>query len=227
MVPQGARARLSEAMLAHSFIPAEAAGSRWLMMVLHGLGDSSEGFRWLPEALRLTWVNFLLVDAPDPYYSGFSWYNFSGDAAPGILRSRQAVEHLMEEQARKGFPAGQTFLSGFSQGSLMTLETGLRYPKLLAGLIGISGYIWDLPALIKDLSPVAKQQRILMTHGRRDPMIPVGPVRQQAQEMKATGLQIEWHEFDKGHTIAGEPELRVIRDFMTSARNHHAPDYKT
>ena len=36
------------------------------MIVLHGLGDSMEGYRWLPEALQLPWLNYLLVNAPDP-----------------------------------------------------------------------------------------------------------------------------------------------------------------
>jgi len=32
--------------------------------------------------------------------------------------------------------------------------------------------------------------------------------------LKAAGLKIEWHEFVKPHTIAGEPELEVIRQFI-------------
>ena len=32
--------------------------------------------------------------------------------------------------------------------------------------------------------------------------------------LKAAGLNIAWHEFMKAHTIAGEPELEVIRDFV-------------
>ena len=33
--------------------------------MLHGLGDSIEGYRWMPEALDLPWLNYLLVNAPD------------------------------------------------------------------------------------------------------------------------------------------------------------------
>ncbi len=32
--------------------------------------------------------------------------------------------------------------------------------------------------------------------------------------LKAAGLNIEWHEFVKPHTIAGEAELAVLRDFV-------------
>ena len=36
---------------------------------------------------------------------------------------------------------------------------------------------------------------------------------------KAAGLQVEWHEFDKVHTIAGEAEMAVIRNFVSARFN--------
>ena len=54
-------------MLTTELMPAAQRDSRRLMVVLHGLGDSMEGYRWLPSALRLPWLNYLLVNAPDEY----------------------------------------------------------------------------------------------------------------------------------------------------------------
>jgi phospholipase/carboxylesterase len=68
--------------------------------------------------------------------------------------------------------------------------------------------------LIEELSPVAHEQKLLITHGTIDPMIPFAGVREQINLLKGTGLHIEWHEFVKAHTIAGEMELEVIRDFV-------------
>jgi phospholipase/carboxylesterase len=78
----------------------------------------------------------------------------------------------------------------------------------------VSGYLQDVAALLQELSPVAREQRILMTHGRQDPLIPIAPVRKQAELLRQAGLQVEWREFDKPHTIAGEEELAVIREFI-------------
>jgi phospholipase/carboxylesterase len=105
-------------------------------------------------------------------------------------------------------------LFGFSQGCLMTIEAGLRYPHRFAGLIGISGYVHDPERAIRELSPVALEQRFLVTHGTNDPLIPFAEVREQINLLKAEGLHIEWHEFVKAHTIAGEEELDVIRNFV-------------
>jgi len=159
-------------------------------------------------------LNYLLVNAPDRYYQGFSWYNFGGDPEPGIVRSRKLVFELLDEQRGKGFPSEQTMVSGFSQGCLMTWEAGLRYPHRLAGLVGISGYAHDEKRALKELSPVAREQRFLITHGTMDPMVPFDSVKRQVAALKAAGLNIDWREFDKGHTIAGEEELAVIRDFV-------------
>ncbi|HYG33509.1 MAG TPA: serine esterase [Clostridia bacterium] len=203
-------------MLHHAFIPAETKSSRRLMIMLHGLGDSLEGFRWLPYALNLPWLNYLLVNAPDPYYGGYSWYDFLGDITPSVARSREMLFGLLDEQRAKGFPAEKITLSGFSQGCLMSIEVGLRYPNRLAGIVGVSGYVCNPETLIQELSPVAKRQRLLVTHGFMDPIVPFGSVREQINVLKSAGLRIEWHEFVKAHNIAGEPELEVIRQFITA-----------
>jgi predicted esterase len=61
---------------------------------------------------------------------------------------------------------------------------------------------------------VARQQRFLITHGTHDPLSPFALVREQINMLKAAGLNISWHEFMKAHTIAGEQESEVIRDFI-------------
>ena len=203
-------------MLVTDFIPAQEKESRRLMIVLHGLGDSMEGFRWAPEALRLPWLNYLLVNAPDAYYSGFSWYDFAQLPATGIKRSRELLFKLLDDLRAKDFPTNETILFGFSQGCLMTIEVGLRYPHLFAGLIGVSGYAHEPEQLLKELSPVAKQQRFLVTHGTQDSLIPFLKVKDQIKLLQTAGIQIDWREFHKAHTIAGEEEISTIREFIRS-----------
>jgi len=204
------------AMLETEFYPASDKNSKRLLIALHGLGDSPAGYRWLPSALRLPWMNYLLVNAPDEYYGGYSWYDFDGNPASGIERSRKALFELLDAQRANGFATEDTVLFGFSQGCLMTLDVGFRYPHRFAGLVGVSGYVHEPAAVLKDLSPIAKEQRMLFTHGTQDPLIPCAEVRQQVDGLKAAGLKIEWREFAKVHTIAGEEELAVIRDFVSA-----------
>lgn len=203
-------------MLETELIKARDGDDRRLMIVLHGLGDSMEGYRWLPDALGLPWMHYLLVNAPDPYFGGYSWYDFAGDPDPGIRRSREMLFELLDEQRRAGHLARNIFLFGFSQGCLMCLETAMRYPQRLAGFVGISGYAHEPGRLITEMSPVARDQSFLFTHGTQDPLVPCREVHEQVKQLQAAGVRIEWKEFNKVHTIAGEEELGLIRSFVVS-----------
>ena len=178
-------------MLHHELIPARDRNSKRLMIMLHGLGDSIEGYRWLPEAMGLPWMNYLLVNAPDEYYGGYSWFDFAGNIVPGVERSRRLLFDLLDSLRAKGFPVEQITFGGFSQGCLMAIEVGLRYPHRFAGIVSISGYVCEPEKLVRELSPVALQQRFLITHGTLDPLIPFAEVREQVNILKAAGLRIE------------------------------------
>jgi hypothetical protein len=40
---------------------------------------------------------------------------------------------------------------------------------------------------------------------------------EQLPPLRQAGLSLEWREFDKEHTVAGEPELAMIREFLRTA----------
>ncbi len=205
-------------MLETKLIPAEERNSKRILIVLHGLGDSMAGYSWLPQALQFPWLNYLLVNAPDEYYGGFSWYEIDGIPATGVHRSIKLLNGLLDAQRQLGFPTEQTILAGFSQGCLMTLETGLRYPHRFAGLLGLSGYVLDPEKLLREAPPVAKEQRVLVTHGRQDPLIPFADVKKQMERLKSGGIHLQWQEFDKPHTII-ETEIELMRQFIEGARD--------
>ena len=46
--------------------------------------------------MNLPWLNYLLVNAPDEYYGGYSWYDFIGEITPGVQRSRELLFELLE-----------------------------------------------------------------------------------------------------------------------------------
>ncbi len=202
-------------MLEHELVKAREAGSGKLAVVLHGLGDSMEGYRWFPEMLRLPWLNVMLVNAPDSYYGGYSWYDFAGDAQTGVVRSRGMLMELLDHcRDKEGYASEDTVLFGFSQGCLMTVDVGLRYGHRLGGLVGVSGYVHRPEALVVELSAHAKEVPVLITHGTQDPLVPFEPARGQFEQLKSAGVKLEWQAFQKVHTIDGERELGVIRGFI-------------
>ncbi len=190
-----------------------APSSRKLIVVLHGRGDSLAGFRWLPSALQLP-ANYLLVNAPDEYYTGFSWYDLPPNQAPGVMRSRALLDQLFDEVEAGGFKPADCVLFGFSQGCLMTLEWGGRSPRQLAGFVGISGYCLDPAALLSERSPASQASPWLITHGTADDVLDYAVTAAQVAALKAGGWPIEFHAFAKEHTIDDKRELPLLRAWL-------------
>ncbi len=185
-----------------------------LIVVLHGRGDSPEGFTWFQSALNIPNLNFLLLQAPDDYYGGYSWYGMAPDQLPGILRSRELLTQVFKELGRQGFSMDRCMLFGFSQGCLMTLEFGGRFSEKLAGYIGISGYVYDADQLVKDVNPKVMKGNWLVTHGTQDDVLPVQATRDQIQRLIEGGFKIEYLEYSKVHTIDEKLELPMIREWI-------------
>lgn len=211
---------LTTALFTHKYVPAKVPGPRErVMVVLHGLGDSLHGFTWLPPALGIDSLSYLLVNAPDDYYGGFSWFDFTGGGADmgpaiaGIKRSRGLIQGLLDELRKQGVAGSDIFLFGFSQGCLMALDAGLRYGGRLAGIVGVSGWLAFQEEYPAAFSPVAKDQDFLVTHGLRDPLLPYRATQAQCAFLKAQGLRIEFKSYDKDHTMLPE-EVGEIREWL-------------
>src|SRR5260370_26395221 len=129
----------------------------------------------------------LMVNAPNYSFGGFSWYDFGGDTGPGSLRSRRLRFEVLDTQRAKGFPTEQTVLFGFSQGCLMIVDAGFRYPHCFAGLVGISGYVFEPETLVAELSPVAVRQSMFFTHGTQESRIAFAAVVEQSDIVNAAG----------------------------------------
>ncbi len=185
-----------------------------LLVVLHGRGDTSEGFHWMPEALGFDSLNYLLVNAPDEYFGGLSWYALPPDQEPGVLRSRGLLDTLFEELIEQGYEPANIGLLGFSQGCLMTLEWGARSAHALAAYVGISGYCLDPATLLRERHPDRSTAPWLITHGRQDEALPYETTRQQMETLASGGFPLRFETYDKGHTIDPRDELPVLREFL-------------
>lgn len=204
----------STQLFEHRYVPAQSPRKpEKLLIVLHGLGDSLRGFSFFPQELNLPELSFLLLNAPDPYHGGYSWFDFLGDPEPGVLRSRALLLQLLEELRAQGFAPENLFLFGFSQGCLMAVDAGLRCPDLLGGICGVSGYVAFEEEYPEAFSPVARQQHFLITHGKRDPVVPFEPATGQFSRLKKMGLNMEIRAYEKEHTLL-PGEIRHIAEWL-------------
>lgn len=202
--------------LNHIFVPSKTP-SKKLMIILHGRGDSSQGFTWLPPYLNLEDMNYLLLDAPYDYYGGYSWYDLPPHQLAGIKQSSAILTEIFDTLFAKEFDISQSFLFGFSQGSLLTFECGARYDKVFAGYIAVSGYIYDASILLADLNPKVKASQWLCTHGIEDDVLPYTTSKAQVELLQNGGFDITFKSYEKDHTII-EEELQMIKEWMLSIK---------
>ena len=205
-------------MLVHDIVPPK--GGPWCL-VLHGLGDSKDGWKSAVPLIAPPGAGWIFVQAPNAYGPGWSWFDIdwathSPDPV-GVARSRTALLELLDHlETTRGIHAQDLRLVGFSQGCLMVLELALTVDRRFAGVAAISGWIHALDRFPAGLAPAARSQRILMTHGRWDDVLPIAATRPMAAELKAHGLTLDWREYDKDHGLDPEREVEDLRRFLTN-----------
>jgi phospholipase/carboxylesterase len=121
------------------------------------------------------------------------------------LRSSQAlVEELMAREKAQGIPAERMVLAGFSQGGAMTLQTGLRHPEKLAGMLVLSSYLPLRDKAETERHASNKDTPIFMAHGVDDQIIAFERAQHARELLEAMGYPVEWHEYPMPHSLCGE-----------------------
>ncbi len=187
--------------------------SEKLMIVLHGKGDSAEPFNQFNQELGLKDLNYLLLNAPMKFMGGYSWYKEPPYMKADVLSARELVMGLLDEVIAQGWKPENIILFGFSQGCLVSADVALHFPKKLGGVIGISGYFHFFPRWRTQITKSAKRTPWLLTHGLKDDILPLETTKFGVEKLKQIGLDVEWVEFNKNHSLK-EEEYPIIRKWV-------------
>ncbi|MEY3979574.1 MAG: hypothetical protein RLZZ375_1003 [Pseudomonadota bacterium] len=186
---------------------------------MHGLGADGHDFAPIVRELDLsgcTGIRFVFPHAetmPVTINNGYvmrAWYDILGmdlvrrEDAQGLRTSQQRIDDLIAREIARGVPAERIVLAGFSQGCAMALQTGLRYPQRLAGLMCLSGYL-PLADTIADERHAANQDTaIFMAHGRGDGVVLINRAEASRDLLQQLGYHVEWHEYMMQHSVCAE-----------------------
>ena len=186
---------------------------------LHGLGADGTDFVPLVRELDLTGlpgIRFVFPHAntmPVTINGGYvmrSWYDIVAtdltrrEDEAGLRASQLQVEALIAREKARGIPASRIILAGFSQGCAMTLQTGLRHPEKLAGMLCLSGYLPLSSVAGAERSEASLATPIFMAHGAQDPVVPFARAEESRKVVEALGYQVEWHAYPMQHTLCLE-----------------------
>jgi phospholipase/carboxylesterase len=186
---------------------------------LHGLGADGHDFEPivpeldLPDTLA---VRFVFPHAPfqpvtvnggavmRAWYDVYELGGTRREDERGVHASQAAVEALLAREKARGIEAGRIVLAGFSQGGAIALQTGLRHPERLAGILALSTYLPLRDTLEAEASAAARTVPIFMAHGVHDPLIPIERARQSRDRLLALGYPVQWREYPMPHAVTAD-----------------------
>lgn len=186
---------------------------------LHGLGADGYDFEPIVPELDLPAapaVRFVFPHAPmrpitinggavmRGWYDVLSLEGVRREDDAGVRASQASVEELIAREAAGGVPAARLVLAGFSQGGAIALQTGLRHPERLAGIMALSTYLPLASTLTAEASAANRDVPIFMAHGRHDSLIPIERSAISRDLLRKAGYEVEWHDYAMEHAVCPE-----------------------
>jgi len=189
------------------------------IVVLHGLGADGNDFVPIAQELDLAPagpVRFVFPHAPvrpvtiNGGHRMRAWYDVlvpdlvRREDEAGLRASLLDVQALLDREAARGIAPERTVLMGFSQGCAMTLLAGVRAPRRLAGLAGLSGYLPLAASTAAERSAANRDVPIFLAHGRLDPVVTLDRGNAGRDALLALGYAVEWHEYAMQHSVCAQ-----------------------
>ena len=208
-------------------VPAASGNADSLVILLHGYGADGNDLIGLSQPLAGVLPNtaFVSPNAPEPSAAapmGRQWFPIpyidgSSETAmlEGLGRAKAALDAFIDTQiAETGLSANRVALVGFSQGTMMSLEVGLRREEQLAGIVGFSGRLLRAEALT---SEIKSNPPVLLVHGDADEVVPPQSLDDAKVALTTQGVSVEAHSRPGlGHGIDNEG-LGLAAEFLIKA----------
>ena len=195
-----------------------SGGMQGCVITLHGRGTSGQEMMPLADQIHLPRLRWIFPDGPMPFPGGLGgrmWYESPTEGPRGVHASRdflfELLDHLITQDK---VPEDRVVLMGFSQGAVMSLDVGLRYPRRLGGIIALSGHLAVPEKLSAEKSEASAGMPILLVHGKLDEVVSVEGSREAQAALRKEGYPAHLYEYLMGHQVIPD-EIEAIRRHLT------------
>ena len=150
------------------------------VILCHGYGGDGNDIsilanywkNYLPDTI------FLCPNAPEKCAVssvGYQWFDLMDQSKQQILTKSLVAEmklnQLIDEvKVRNNLEANKIILGGFSQGCMISLQTGIKRKDKINSIIGYSGKIIDTEHLSKN---IVSRPKVILMHGDKDEIVPI------------------------------------------------------
>ena len=150
------------------------------VILCHGYGGDGRDISILANYWKNYLPNtvFICPDAPEKCAvspTGYQWFDLMDQTKDEILTKSMVAElklnKLIDEvKINFNLKAEKIILCGFSQGCMISLQTGLKREDQINSVIGYSGKIIDVKHIENN---VKSKPNIILMHGDKDEVVPI------------------------------------------------------
>ena len=150
------------------------------IILCHGYGGDGKDISLLANYWKnyLPKTIFICPDAPEKCSvspSGYQWFDLSNQSDDQILTKSLVAEiklnkFIDEVKEENNLSSSKIGLVGFSQGCMISLQTGIKRKDKIKCILGYSGKIIDTEHLEKNIN---SKPNIILMHGDKDVVVPI------------------------------------------------------
>jgi len=150
------------------------------VILCHGYGGDGNDISILANYWKayLPDTIFICPDAPEKCAAsptGFQWFDLMDQTPEQILAKSLVAENKLnklidEVKEKNNLKASEITIGGFSQGCMLTLQTGIKRKDKINSVIGYSGRIIDADHLSKNIN---SRPNVILMHGDIDQIVTI------------------------------------------------------
>jgi phospholipase/carboxylesterase len=168
------------------------------VILCHGYGGDGKDISILANYWRtyLPDTVFICPDAPEKCAAsptGFQWFDLMDQTSEQVLSKSLVAEMKLnklidEVKDQNNLLASQIIIGGFSQGCMISLQTGIKRKDNINSIIGYSGRIIDVEHLGKN---IVSRPNIILIHGDIDQVVSVDSLLEAKDFFNKNNYKIE------------------------------------
>lgn len=197
----------------HQYLPGTDLSAPPLLL-LHGTGGNEHDL--LKVAQRLSPGSALLSPRGDVLENGMP--RFFRRFAEGVFdladverRTHALADFIAASAAQYGFPKDRLIALGLSNGANIASSLLLLRPESLAGAV-----LWRPMVVLNPAEvPPLQSKRVLITSGRRDPIVPVEDPPRLEEILRSGGADVSLHWIEAGHQLTNV-DLSATQEFLAA-----------
>jgi phospholipase/carboxylesterase len=168
------------------------------VILCHGYGGDGKDISILANYWKtyLPDTIFICPDAPEKCAvspTGFQWFDLMEQTNDQILSKAIVAEIKLnllidEVKTKNNLKSSQIAIGGFSQGCMISLQTGIKRKDPIKCIVGYSGKIINTNHLEKNIN---SKPSILLLHGDKDEVVPISSLLEAKDFFNKNNYKIE------------------------------------